>query len=77
MLSIIIPAHNAASTIEKTIYSVRQNEPEAEIIVVENGSTDNTVEIIRGIDNEKVRLVHSEKGVSVARNAGIKAAIDW
>ena len=78
MLSIIIPAHNAASTIEKTILSILQNEPEAEIIVVENGSTDNTVEIIRGIDNEKVRLVHSEKGVSVARNAGIKASTgDW
>ena len=78
MLSIIIPAHNAASTIEKTIYSVRQNEPEAEIIVVENGSTDNTAEIVGKIDDEKTRLIHSEKGVSVARNAGIKAATgEW
>ena len=74
MLSIILPAHNAASTIEKTILSILQNEPEAEIIVVENGSTDNTAEIVGKIDDEKIRLIHSEKGVSVARNAGIKAA---
>ena len=78
MLSIVIPAHNAASTIEKTILSILQNEPKAEIIIVENGSTDNTVEIVRKLDNEKIRLVHSEKGVSVARNTGINAATgEW
>ena len=78
MLSIIIPAHNAAATIEKTIHSIIKNEPEAEIIVVENGSTDNTTEIIEGINYNKLKLVHSRKGVSAARNTGIAAAAgEW
>lgn len=78
MLSIIIPAYNAATTIEKTIYSIRQKEPEAEIIVVENGSTDNTTDIIEKINCKNLKLIHSEKGVCVARNTGISAATgDW
>ena len=78
MLSIIIPAHNAARTIEKTINSVIHNEPEAEIIVVENGSTDDTADIVGKINYAKIKLIHSNKGVSVARNAGIRAATgEW
>lgn len=78
MLSIIIPAHNAASTIERTIHSVMQNEPEAEIIVVENGSTDDTTETVKKISSTNIRLIHSGKGVSIARNAGIRAATgEW
>lgn len=78
MLSIIIPAHNAAATIEKTIHSIIRNEPEAEIIVVENGSTDNTTKIIEGINYDKLTLVHSRKGVSAARNTGIAASAgEW
>ena len=74
MLSIIIPAHNAASTIEKTIHSVLQNEPEAEIIVVENGSTDDTTDKVQRIKDDRIKMIHSEKGVCVARNAGIREA---
>lgn len=78
MLSIIIPAHNAASTIEKTINSVIENTPDAEIIVVENGSTDDTTNTVKRINSNNIKLIHSEKGVSVARNAGIRAAIgEW
>ena len=78
MLSIIIPAHNAASSIEKTIYSIIGNEPEAEIIVVENGSTDNTTELVERIRYEKLRLIHSKKGVSAARNMGIHTSTgEW
>lgn len=78
MLSIIIPAHNAAGTIEKTINSVIYNEPEAEIIVVENSSTDDTAEIVEKINCANIKLIHSSKGVSVARNAGIRAATgEW
>ena len=78
MLSIIIPAHNAAATIEKTIYSIIENEPKAEIIVVENGSTDKTTEIVERIDYDKLRMMHSKKGVCVARNTGIAVATgEW
>ena len=78
MLSIVIPAHNAASTIEKTINSVIENSPDAEIIVVENGSTDKTTEKVKKITSSNIKLIHSEKGVSVARNAGLKAATgEW
>lgn len=74
--SIIIPAYNAANTIRRTINSIEQKLEHYEIIVVENGSTDQTdeaVEVLRQ-DNDRVKLIHSDKGVSRARNAGIAAA---
>ena len=78
MISIIIAAYNAAATIERAIYSIQKNEPNAEIIVVENGSTDETADLVRKLEDKNVKLVHSEKGVAKARNIGIKAATrEW
>lgn len=74
--SIIIPAYNAANTIRRAINSIEQKLEHYEIIVVENGSTDQTGEAVEVLkqDNDKIRLIHSDKGVSRARNAGIAAA---
>ena len=78
MISIIIPAHNAAGTIENTVQSVikQGNNDLIEIVVIENGSTDNTIEIIEKLSSQylNVRLLHSDKGVSAARNKGIEEA---
>ncbi|SMC40311.1 Glycosyl transferase family 2 [Oscillospiraceae bacterium] len=77
--SIIIPAYNAARFIDRAIESVKTQDCTSwEIIIVENGSTDNTYEIACSLSNEKIRVFQSEKGVSNARNLGIENALgDW
>ncbi len=71
--SIIIPLYNKEKYIEKTILSVlQQSEQDFEVIVVDDGSTDNSANIVRKIKNSKIRLVCKENGgVSSARNLGI------
>lgn len=72
-LSVVIPAYNAASYIAATIASVRaQTLRPAEIIVVDDGSTDDTVAVARAAG---LRVLEQKNmGVSVARNRGITAA---
>ena len=74
--SFIIPAYNAERTIENAISSIAEKIPTAEIIVVENGSTDGTYDLVKGLSeaNSDIFLLQSAKGVSVARNEGIKKA---
>lgn len=77
-LSIIIPAYNAGKTIARTLESISDLlSPEIEIIVVDDGSTDETSEAIkpfvsRFLQLQSIRQNHS--GVSVARNTGISYA---
>lgn len=83
LLSIVIPAHNAEMSIVGTVQSIErefQGKIDYEIIVVENGSTDQTSQIVEKLaeQNNAVKLFHSEKGVSNARNAGISCALgEW
>jgi glycosyltransferase involved in cell wall biosynthesis len=74
--SIIIPTYNRASFIDTTIRSVlAQTYRNFEIIIVDDGSTDNTEEIIKNIDNKKIRyfkIQNSERGF--ARNYGTARA---
>ena len=74
-VSAVIPAYNAEQYIRRSIDSVlAQTRPADEIIVVDDGSTDNTAEIVRSY-GEKVRLVQKENGGEAsARNAGIQSA---
>lgn len=74
--TIIIPAYNAEKFIDIAINSVlRQTLNDWELIIVENGSTDNTTAICMGfLTDKRISLLHSEKGVSTARNVGIHAA---
>lgn len=72
MISVIIPAYNSADFIENALNSViNQSYDNWEIIIIENGSTDQTTEICNHYINSKIHLYHSEKGVSNARNFGI------
>jgi glycosyltransferase involved in cell wall biosynthesis len=73
--SVVIPAFNAATTLARAIESVRaQSWPVHEILVVDDGSTDATVEVAAGF-GEAVHLIQQKNsGVSVARNAGAAAA---
>lgn len=74
--SIIIPMYNIQEYIEKCINSVLQQDYEDyEIIVVNDGSTDNSERIVSNIKNEKLLLINKPNGgLSSARNEGIKYA---
>ena len=74
-ISVVIPAYNCAAYIERTINSVlAQSLLPDEIIVVDDGSADNTSKVVRRF-GDKVILIHQDNaGASVARNTGIEAA---
>jgi glycosyltransferase involved in cell wall biosynthesis len=76
MISIIIPLYNKENQIANTLKSVfAQTYTDYEIIIVNDGSTDNSVAIVAAIKNPRIRLIHQENsGVSVARNRGIAEA---
>ena len=74
MVSVIIPVYNGEKFIKDAINSViEQTYDEIEIIVVDDGSYDNTMEIVRSFGN--VRYFYREnKGVSASRNFGMSVA---
>lgn len=74
--SVIIPLYNKAEWISATIDSVlQQSIADFELIVVDNGSTDNSAAIVKSYADPRIRLIQQEnKGVSHARNVGIAAA---
>ena len=75
LVSIIIPAYNAERWIERCVSSaLRQTYGNIEVIVVENGSTDRTMDVVQAIEDRRLRVYTSEKGVSNARNKGIDEA---
>ena len=86
LVSVIIPVFNAAETIRECVSSVmKQSYVDAEIILVDDGSTDGSNHICDDIASNsvssgmKVKVIHTENGgVSAARNIGLKAAEgDW
>lgn len=74
LVSVIIPTFNRAKYIKRAIESVfGQTYKNVEIIVVDDGSTDGTVKIIRSFEDPRINYIYQEnKGRSVARNTGIK-----
>ncbi len=81
--SVVIPAYNAETYIERAIESARQQTlSDLEILVVDDGSTDDTASIVEGIaaKDDRVKLIRfpTNKGVSAARNAAFdRASGDW
>ena len=73
-VSVIIPAYNSARWLGEAIESVLgQTFHEFELIVVDDGSTDNTSYIARAFTDPRIRYLHQHnKGLSAARNAGIR-----
>lgn len=80
--SIIIPFYNAQNYAAQCLDSIKaQNFSNWEVIVVNDGSTDGTVEILKEYINNDKRIIlidKSNEGVSVARNTGLKIATgEW
>lgn len=75
-ISIVIPLFNKSSYIERTITSViNQTYQNFEIIVVDDGSTDDGIKKILNIGDSRIKLIRQKNaGVSVARNNGIISA---
>ena len=75
LISIVMPTYNRADTIQRAITSVRaQSWSDWELIVVDDGSTDDTTSRLGGLD-PRIRLLWQEnKGVTAARNTGLAAA---
>ncbi len=73
-ISVIIPVYNTEKYIDKCINSVLQQDLETEIIVVNDGSTDNSKKIIEKYKDKIIYLEKENGGLSDARNYGLKYA---
>lgn len=76
MISVIIPLYNKEHYIESTIQSVlQQTFNDFEIIIIDDGSTDNSAQKTRAFNDSRIRYYYQEnQGVSSARNYGIKVS---
>ncbi len=79
LISVIIPTFNRGHCLEESIRSVRdQNFPDFELIVVDDGSVDNTIEVVNQFPDIRFIRLDKNRGVSFARNCGLKQAQgDW
>jgi glycosyltransferase involved in cell wall biosynthesis len=77
LVSVVVPTHNRVDLLPLTLRSaLSQNGIDLEVIVVDEGSTDGTAELVSGMDDARVRLVRNEtpRGVCAARNQGAALA---
>lgn len=75
--SVVIPVFNRAEVVRRALESVlAQNFPDLEVIVVDDGSTDDTLARLREIDDRRLRTVGQERaGAAAARNRGAALAL--
>lgn len=73
MISVIVPAYNAEKYIKKCIKSIlNQTYSNFEIIIVNDGSTDNTLNIINEFNDKRIRIINQKNGgVSNAKNTAL------
>jgi len=76
LISVVIPLYNKETYIDRAINSVlNQTFQEFEMIIVNDGSTDKSAEVVKSFTDPRIRLIQQENaGVSAARNRGIEEA---
>ncbi|WP_026734376.1 glycosyltransferase [Fischerella sp. PCC 9605] len=77
LVSAIVPTYNRADLISYTLDSaIKQSYKNLEIIVIDDGSVDNTEEVVKAIGDPRIRYIRhpSNRGGSAARNTGIEGA---
>lgn len=74
-ISVVTVCYNSATTIEYTLDSFfRQNYPDRELLVIDGGSTDRTLEIVKSFGSDRVRLVSEpDEGLYDAMNKGLSS----
>lgn len=77
MVSVIIPTYNRGATIERAILSVlEQTYQDFEIIIVDDNSNDNTEEVVKKINDNRIKYIRNNinKGANESRNIGVAEA---
>ena len=75
-VSIIVPVYNMEKRLNKCLDSIiNQTYKNIEIIVINDGSKDNSLDIIKSYHDDRIKIINQDnQGISVARNNGIKAS---
>ena len=76
-ITVVVPTHNRRDLLQLTLRTVLgQRDVELEVVVVDDGSTDDTADVVAGLGDPRLRLVRHDtaQGVSAARNRGIAEA---
>ncbi len=75
-VSVVVPVYNTRATVGATLESLRaQTFGDFEVIVVNDGSTDDSMEVCRAFEDARVRIVEQEnRGLAGARNTGLREA---
>src|SRR5262249_39213835 len=76
LVSVVLPAYNAERTIAASLASIAaQTVTELEVIVVDDGSTDDTIRVAKSTDRGDLRVIsQANAGHAAARNTGVSAA---
>lgn len=74
-LTVIMPARNASATVRRAVRSTLAAMPrDAELVVLDDGSTDDTLSVLQRVDDRRLRILHNEAGGGVA--AGLQQLLD-
>ncbi|NEQ49719.1 MAG: glycosyltransferase [Leptolyngbya sp. SIO3F4] len=73
-ITVAIPVYNGARTIRSTLESIlQQSFEDFEVVVIDDGSTDDTIKVVQQFDDSRIRLIsYPNKGLAASRNRGIQ-----